>query len=121
MERPQLKKEDILKVEGYNTPQNSIPHGKARTYYPNGILKDEVVFVNGIQNGIRKYYYPSGRIWVEQELKNGNPWTVIANYTENGEKRNPGSLKNGNGTVFLYGEDGKVREVVKYKNGIIIE
>lgn len=100
---------------------NDVPNGPAKIFYPNGILKDEFLLENGVPNGLRRYYYPTGKIWIEQQMKNGQPWTVIANYDTSGKKRDAGTLKEGNGTVILYNDNGAIREILKYINGVEVK
>jgi antitoxin component YwqK of YwqJK toxin-antitoxin module len=93
-------------------------NGTGKEYYENGKIKDITEFKDGEFNGVRKYYYSSGQLWIEQIYKGGKNWTVIANYTDKGVKRTPGTLMNGNGTIIYYNEDGTVREVITYVNGV---
>lgn len=98
--------------------KEGMPYGKANRYYETGTLMEEAFVVNGQFVGKRKYFYPSGQLWIEQFYKEGKPWNIIGNYDEKGMKRNAGTLKEGNGTIILYNEDGKVREIVTFVKGI---
>lgn len=95
--------------------------GLAKEYYEDGSLKREAMFVNGSMNGMFKYYYPGGKLWIEQVFKDDKPWEVRGNYDQSGKPREKGTLKNGNGTVYLYNEDGTVREIETYINGVLKE
>lgn len=105
-------------------PSSEIPYlsgritGTGKRYYENGNIEEEAEFKDGIFDGVRKYYYPNGQLWFEEIVKDGKSWTVVANYSSNGTKRPTGTLQNGNGTVIYYKEDGTVREVKTYLNGI---
>jgi len=94
------------------------PNGECRKYYPSGIVKSRIHLKNGVLEGLSTYYYPDGKPWIEEIFKNGLKWTVVANYDSKGNKRDPGTLKDGNGTLILYDDDVKIREVVVYKNGV---
>lgn len=97
---------------------NGRKNGAAKAYYETGVLQDSVTFKNDLQNGTRGYFYPTGKIWIEEIYKDGKDWTVVANYTDDGKKRDAGTLKEGNGTIIFYDDDGSVREVKKFVNGI---
>jgi antitoxin component YwqK of YwqJK toxin-antitoxin module len=109
------------KIEEEISFVSGLPHGQGKKYYPNGNLMDEVTLKNGEIDGPRKYYYPSGIVWIEYVYREGKPWNIVANYDEMGKMRNAGTLRNGNGTVILYNDDGSVREIEEYKNGIVKE
>ncbi len=92
--------------------------GIGKKYYESGVILEITELKNGDFNGTRKYFYPNGQLWIEQIYKDGKSWTVIANYTDKGQKRDAGTLKNGNGTVIFYNEDGSIREVKNFINGV---
>lgn len=98
--------------------ENGVVSGTRKTFYYDGSIQETMDFRNGIADGTRKYFYPNGQVWIEQEYKNGKPWSVVANYTDKGQKRDAGTLNDGNGTIIFYNEDGTVREVVNYVNGV---
>ena len=76
------------------------------------------IFLNGQFNDTLKYYYPNGVLWTEEIFKNGLDWTVLNNFDSTSKTRDAGTLKNGNGTRILYTEEGEVRQVVTYLNGM---
>lgn len=94
-------------------------NGRGRKFYEDGTLQEEVNFANGDFDGPIKYFYPNGNLWTERIYKLGKCWKVIANLTSDGKKRDPGTLSNGNGTVIYYNEDGSIREIEKYTDGIL--
>lgn len=98
---------------------NNKPNGEVKDYYETGIIKDKFYVKNGLRDGLRVYYYPDGKPWIEQIYKENKPWTVIANYDSNGNKRDAGTLKEGTGTLILYDDDVKIREIARYKNGTV--
>lgn len=98
--------------------ENDSMNGVAKRYYPNGTLKEFAMFKDGQLNGVRRNFYPNAQLWLEEVYKDGKPWTVISNYNETGFKRDAGTLQNGNGTIILYNENGKIRAIKKYKNGV---
>lgn len=89
-----------------------------RTYYKNGKVESEIPYENGRLNGVMKQYYPGGQLSVEQVYKAGKTWEIRANFTAKGLRRKAGTLRNGNGTVIYYNDDGTVREVKTFVNGV---
>jgi antitoxin component YwqK of YwqJK toxin-antitoxin module len=55
---------------------------------------------------------------IEEVYKDGLHWEVIANFAENGARKDAGTLRNGNGATIYYNEDGSVREVATFVNGV---
>jgi antitoxin component YwqK of YwqJK toxin-antitoxin module len=98
--------------------ENGKRNGVGRAYYEGGQLMEEVHFKDDQFHGSRKYFYPYGQLWIEQVYKNGLDWEVVSNFTEDGKRRDAGTLKNGNGTIIFYNEDGSVREVSTFVNGV---
>jgi antitoxin component YwqK of YwqJK toxin-antitoxin module len=98
--------------------RNGLLNGVGRQYYPNGKIMEEVTFKDDVFHGSRKYFHPNGQLWIEEIYKDGLSWEVVANFTENGKRRDAGTLRNGNGTVISYNEDGSVREVSTFLNGV---
>ena len=111
-------KENFLTTEA--PYEDGILNGRFRKFYPNGVLKEELIAKNGKFEGTAKHYYSNGKLWTERIYKDGEIWTVLSNYDSNGKSRESGNLKNGNGTLFLYNDDGRLREVITYINGKII-
>jgi antitoxin component YwqK of YwqJK toxin-antitoxin module len=96
-------------------------HGFGRKFYEGGNLLETVNLTNGEFDGTWKYYYPSGQLWIEKVYRKGKTWDILANFTSDGKKRNAGTLKDGNGTAIYYNEDGTVREVITYKDGVEVK
>lgn len=89
-----------------------------RTYYKNGKVESEISYENGHLNGVMKQYYPGGQLSVEQVYKAGKSWEIRGNFTAKGQRRKAGTLRNGNGTIIYYNDDGTVREVKTFVNGV---
>jgi antitoxin component YwqK of YwqJK toxin-antitoxin module len=107
------------KKQQVQTLVNGIKNGTGTVYYANGSIMSTAIFLNGQFNDTLKYYYPNGVLWTEEIFKNGLDWTVINNFDSTGKTRDAGTLKNGNGTRILYTEEGEVRQVVTYLNGMV--
>jgi antitoxin component YwqK of YwqJK toxin-antitoxin module len=107
------------KKQQVQTLVNGIKNGTGTVYYANGSIMSTAIFLNGQFNDTLKYYYPNGVLWTEEIFKNGLDWTVLNNFDSTSKTRDAGTLKNGNGTRILYTEEGEVRQVVTYLNGMV--
>ena len=101
--------------------QNRKLNGLGRKFYENGKLLETVTFKDGNFDGPWKYYYNNGQLWIEKIYKEGKNWKIVSNYTKEGIKRNAGTLDSGEGNVIYYNEDGTVREIIEYRNGIEVK
>lgn len=106
------------KIEKTLTIQNDRRNGPGRHFYPDGKVMEEVNFKDDNFHGTRKYFYPNGQLWIEQIYKDGLSWEVVSNFTEDGKRRDAGTLRNGNGTIIFYNENGSVRKVSTFSNGV---
>jgi antitoxin component YwqK of YwqJK toxin-antitoxin module len=109
------------KTESEAPYENGERNGTMKRYYEKGSIQETQEWKNGQADGVRRYYYPNGQLWFDQLYKAGNCWEARGNYTEKGQRRKAGTLHNGNGTVIVYKEDGTVREVKTYVNGVAKE
>ncbi|AYB33539.1 toxin-antitoxin system YwqK family antitoxin [Chryseolinea soli] len=105
-------------LEKILTIRNGQRNGVGREYYPDGKVMEEVNFKDDNFHGPRKYFYPNGQLWIEQIDKDGLQWEVVSNFTEDGKRRDAGTLRNGNGTIIFYNENGSVRKVSTFLNGV---
>jgi antitoxin component YwqK of YwqJK toxin-antitoxin module len=106
------------KIESEMPYENGKPDGTIKRYYETGVLQETQEMKNGRADGERKYYYSNGQLWIDEVYKAGKNWEVRANYTGKGQRRKAGTLRNGNGTVIFYNDDGTVREMKNYSNGV---
>lgn len=95
--------------------------GIGKQYYPNGAVMETQEFKNGKRDGSKKYYYENGQLWTELIVKDEKPWQIVSNFDDKGKQRDAGSLKNGKGTVIYYNENGTLREIINYQNGVEIK
>lgn len=72
-------------------------------------------------NGKFEFKYPEGQFWSEIIYKKGVPWTVISNYTKDGTEHEKGTLFEGTGTLYNYAKDGKLRQIITYENGHLVD
>jgi antitoxin component YwqK of YwqJK toxin-antitoxin module len=94
------------------------PNGTIRRYYETGVLQETQQVKNGVADGVRRLYYPNGQLSVDQVFRAGRNWEIRGNYTQKGLHRKAGTLHNGTGTIIYYNEDGTVREVKTFVNGV---
>jgi antitoxin component YwqK of YwqJK toxin-antitoxin module len=106
------------KIESEMPYENGKSNGTIKRYFETGTIQETQEMKNGRAEGVRRYYYPNGQLWIDQVYKTGKNWQVRANYTEKGQRRKAGTLHNGNGTIIFYNEDGTIREVKNYVNGV---
>jgi antitoxin component YwqK of YwqJK toxin-antitoxin module len=99
--------------------ENGKPNGTIKRYYATGTIQETEEMKNGRADGVRRYYYPNGQLSFDQVYRAGNCWEVRTNYSQKGQRRKAGTLHNGNGTVIFYNEDGTVREVKTFVNGVM--
>jgi len=121
------KKDEIVAKEIFN--QNgiiidsigSIPDGTVREFYPNGQLKLEESYSNGMLNGIRKKYDELGRLWAEETYLNGklNGIVRVHNYFKDKIFEEEAYFVNNqlNGVRKTYYPNGKVSVEENYKDG----
>ncbi len=65
--------------------------GISRCWYPNGNLKHEQTWKNGVQHGEETWWWENGQIRNEGEFKEGKYDKIINRWTEDGKQ----DLKNG--------------------------
>ena len=106
-------------VESEMPYDNGKTTGTIRRYYETGKIEEVQEMKNGRADGVRKYYYPNGQLWGEQVYKAGKNWEIRSSFTSKGQRRKAGTLRNGNGTIIYYNEDGSVKEVKSFVNGVM--
>jgi len=75
--------------------ENGEAVGKAQQFYPNGTLKFEVNFVNGLREGIEKNYFDDGKLLNEIPYINGDYNGLYKQYHHNGVIEEEGQAKDG--------------------------
>lgn len=95
--------------------------GEAKEFYPNGSVKMEAYFKNGIPQGTVRTYDKQGRLIAEEEYKNGvkEGKAKRFNFTHNIPTEEEMFYKGGilNGTRKLFNPSGKLLMSEEYKNG----
>jgi antitoxin component YwqK of YwqJK toxin-antitoxin module len=90
---------------------DTIIHGLAKLYYPNGKVKVEVFYKNGKKEGIQKGYYDSGSLEYIGKNKNGVHDCVWIYYHLNGNLKEYANWVEGKqfGLAKWYNESGQIR------------
>ena len=105
---------------------NSIKNGSYKSYYYDGTLKSEGIFLNGLYNGVWTYYYSNGNVQAKgsfisgDETLNGRDglWKI---YHDNGKLSQESNFLKGkrNGSFKVYNTVGVLTEESFYKNGVL--
>lgn len=110
----------ILKEEG--NFKNGLLDGVQKNYFDSGKLKQYVIYKEDKVNGLFKKYYENGSLEAEIEYVLNEQNGIYKSYYSNGQlrssaKKNPKSLaeKNLVGDAFVYNEDGKLVQHIKYE------
>ena len=93
--------------------------GIRKIYYPNGKLREEFRYFDGLENGKGTLYHKNGKIGAIQNFKDGVLHGELIEYYENGNIKIKGFFKDGkeNGVCEEYDINGKLTRKVTYKEG----
>ena len=93
--------------------------GIRKIYYPNGKLREEFRYFDGLENGKGTLYHKNGKIGAIQNFKDGVLHGELIEYYENGNIKIKGFFKDGkeNGVFEEYDKNGKLTRKVTYKEG----
>jgi len=93
--------------------------GLVKTYYPNGKIESEIIYVNKIREGAAKFYYENGNIRQEFSYVNGKVDGLVKEYFENGKLKLTYNIENGKkeGRVSIFKEDGTFLTDIPYEKG----
>ncbi|MBI6117690.1 toxin-antitoxin system YwqK family antitoxin [Salegentibacter maritimus] len=95
--------------------------GKWIFFHPNGNRQGIGVLVKGKRIGKWQWYHENGNPFTERLWENGSLKEIIFSYDGSGNELDKGTLKNGNGSMKLYDIDGKLLDVINYRNGHIVK
>ena len=106
-------------MEGFSlndVPNSEKFHGLVKYYFQNGLLFQEINFIEGKINGVRKVYFESGEIKTITKYINDKKEGKYYEYYETGELFSRGdfenNLKEGNWKTFY--KNGKIKEKGNY-------
>lgn len=82
--------------------------GTERRYYPDGTLKDEITYLNGLPNGVTRRWHPNGVLAMEIPTKMGEVQGVVRQWNRTGKLLGSYEIKDGNGLQMLWAENGQL-------------
>jgi len=93
--------------------------GLHKSYYKNGKLKQEGVYINKKKDGLWKYYHKNGQLDRIGYHKNGKDEGLWTFYYKSGELELQREFKNdkADGLTKFYYKSGVIKEITTYKNG----
>jgi hypothetical protein len=92
-----------------------------KRFYDNGRISQFSHLSSTGLDGLTVFYHQNGKLWSERVYKNNIPYTVVSNYDSDGDPVEKGTLYNGNGTLYIYGSDGRLDIIEKYENEKLLE
>lgn len=108
-----------IQMEGFslnNNPNNEKFHGLVKYYFEDGVLYQEINFIEGQIDGVRKVYFESGKLKTVTDYRSGKKEGKYYEYYESGELFSRGNfennLKEGNWKTFY--KNGKIKERGNY-------
>jgi antitoxin component YwqK of YwqJK toxin-antitoxin module/Tfp pilus assembly protein PilF len=107
------------KVKAQATYLNGLAHGKALWLYPDGKTETEGMYFNGDRNGQWNWFYLSGQHSSIMPYVYGKIDGTCTNYYENGKTRTIRNYKNDKleGDYIFYNENGVLTYRATYRNG----
>lgn len=87
-----------LRYEG-NAVENT---GLAKSYWPNGKLKERLPIRNNKLEGVYELYFENGQLHRTTEYKAGGRYSVLETFYPDGRPCEGGSLQDGNGFCLIY-------------------
>lgn len=95
-------------------------NGALRRYYPDGVVREEVRYVNGVKNGVAQKYYPDGKQKLFLIYQNGLLNGGASSYYNTGNIEFESFYQDGvlHGATKGYYEDGKIKLENEYVNGV---
>ncbi|MDQ7815859.1 MAG: TonB family protein [Melioribacteraceae bacterium] len=97
--------------------------GISRSFYPNGIPKSEISYVNDILDGLSLFYYSNGNLKSEKNYSRGKLVGFVREYFITGLLMEEYFLREGikDGSHRVYFENGALKELIIYEKGIQIQ
>ena len=86
-------------------------HIVKKEYYPDGIIKTAITYIDSLRDGKAISYYENGKIFQEQYYKNGTEDSIFKEYYSNGVLKKQGMYSYGTlmGSVYYYYLDGRIK------------
>lgn len=95
-------------------------NGMLRLYYPDGVVREEVRYANGIKEGVAQKYFPDGKQQMYMVYQKGVLEGGVSTYYNSGNTESETNYTAGvkNGAVIGYHEDGTLMHEGEYVNGV---
>ena len=95
-------------------------NGKLRLYYPDGVVREDINYANGVKDGVAQQYYPDGKQQVYMVYQNGVLEGGVSTYYNSGNMEYETKYAAGmmNGSRVGYYEDGTLMYEGEYVNGV---
>lgn len=96
--------------------------GIFKSYYPDGIPRSEVSYVNDILDGQALYFHVNGNLKTEKNFSKGILHGPVREFYESGLLKEEYSLKDGikEGSNRIYYSNGALKELKIYEKGILV-
>ena len=94
--------------------KEGIEHGNFKLYYPNGLLEQEAIKLNGKLDGVIKNYYENGNLERSMNIKKGNPYGCCDYmYRKDGSLRRAGLYTFAGDLIFIarFNKDDNIEKV----------
>lgn len=95
-------------------------NGVVKDYYPDGAVKCEVTYANGVLDGNAIQYYPNAKIKSEKNFSNGIVQGLVKEYYDSGLLKEEYYVKDGikDGTYKSYYGNGTLKDIINYSSGM---
>lgn len=97
--------------------------GIMKSYYPDGVPRSEVSYVNDILDGQALYYYPNGNLKSEKNYSNGKLNGYVREYYDTGLLKEEYFVKEGikDGSYRKYYDNGALKELIIFEKGVQVK
>ncbi|NMB81503.1 MAG: TonB family protein [Ignavibacteria bacterium] len=97
--------------------------GIMKSFYPDGVPRSEISYVNDILDGLALFYYPNGNLKSEKNYSKGKLNGFVREYFDNGLLKEEYFLRDGvkDGSYRGYYDNGALKELVIFEKGIQVK
>lgn len=95
------------------------PEGPDSSWYDNGALEAAYFYRNGMEQDTGHHYHSDGKPFTDRIFLDGKLVEVLFVKDKSGKELPAGDFRNGQGHVNTYTDDGRLREVVTYRDGFV--
>jgi antitoxin component YwqK of YwqJK toxin-antitoxin module len=95
------------------------PEGPDSSWYDNGALEAAYLFRNGMEQDTGHHWHSNGAPFTDRIFLQGKLVEVLFVKDKSGNDLPPGDFANGRGNVNVYNDEGKLKEIVNYRDGFV--